>query len=102
MSSRSSHDDATLEELKSLLAEAEKALSAAGDQASEEVTALRIRLREALAEGKVKARLAYEYAREQAARADEAVHAHPYVAIGIAAGIGVLAGTLLGRNCRSH
>jgi ElaB/YqjD/DUF883 family membrane-anchored ribosome-binding protein len=97
----SSHDEATLEELKTLLADAEKALSAAGDQASEEIIALRARLREALTVGKIKARLAYEYAKEQAARADEAIHTHPYVAIGIAAGVGVLAGALLGRNCRS-
>ena len=97
----SSHDEATLDELKMLLAEAEKALSSAGDQASEEIVNLRARLREALTEGKAKARKAYEYAKEQAAYADEAIHAHPYMAIGVAAGVGVLAGVLLGRNCRT-
>lgn len=102
-SSRSSSavasDDSTLDELKALLAEAEKALSAAGDGASEEVVNLRGRLRDALAEGRATARHALDYAKEKAHLADEAIHTHPYVAIGIAAGVGVLAGALIARNC---
>lgn len=93
------HADATLDELKSLLAEAEKALSSAGDGASEEVTALRGRLRDALAEGRAGARRLYERAKDEAHRADEAIHTHPYVAIGIAAGVGLLAGALISRSC---
>lgn len=93
------HADATLDELKSLLAEAEKALASAGDTATEEVTALRGRLRDALDEGKAGARRVYERAKAQAHRADEAIHTHPYVAIGIAAGVGLLAGALISRGC---
>lgn len=96
------HADATLDELKSLLAEAEKALASAGDTATEEVAALRGRLRDALAEGKAGARRVYERAKEQAHRADEAIHTHPYVAIGIAAGVGLLAGALISRGCHNR
>lgn len=93
--------DSTLDELKGLLAEAEKALSTANGEASEEVVALRGRLRDALDEGKATARRAVEYAKEQAAHADEAIHTHPYIAIGIAAGVGLLAGALITRcSCK--
>jgi ElaB/YqjD/DUF883 family membrane-anchored ribosome-binding protein len=98
-SAAASSDDSTLDELKALLAEAEKALSSAGDGASEEVVNLRGRLRDALAEGRATARHALDYAKEKAHLADEAIHTHPYVAIGIAAGVGVLAGALIARNC---
>lgn len=99
--SAASSADSTLDDLKALLAEAEKALSSAGDQASEEVTDLRGRLREALAEGKATARHALDYAKEKAAVADDAIHTHPYIAIGIAAGVGILAGALIARGCNS-
>lgn len=91
--------DSTLDELKGLLAEAEKALASAPGEASEEVTALRDRLRGALEEGKVTARRALDYAKEQASHADEAIHTHPYAAIGIAAGVGLLVGALITRRC---
>lgn len=93
--------DSTLEELKGLLAEAEKALSSANGEASEEFAALRGRLRDALDEGKASARRALDYAKDQAAHADEAIHTHPYAAIGIAAGVGLLAGALITRcSCK--
>lgn len=92
--------DSTLDELKALLAEAESALASAADHPAEEIQALRARLRDALAEGKATARHAVELAREQASRADEAVRAHPYAAIGIAAGVGLVAGLVLGRQTR--
>ncbi|MBC8009205.1 MAG: DUF883 domain-containing protein [Burkholderiales bacterium] len=97
--SAASSADSTLDDLKALLAEAETALSSVGDHASEEVTSLRGRLREALAEGKLTARHALEYAKEKGAVADEAIHTHPYIAIGIAAGVGLLAGALIARGC---
>lgn len=90
--------DSTLDDLKGLLAEAEKALSSSGEEASEEITALRGRLRDALAEGKATARQAVDYAKEQAAHADEAIRTHPYIAIGIAAGVGLLVGALISRG----
>ncbi|MFH1498123.1 MAG: DUF883 family protein [Verrucomicrobiota bacterium] len=96
-----SAEESSVDELKSLLSDAEKALSAAGDDASEEITSLRDRLREALASGAPFARRALDAAKEQAKTADEFVHNKPYVAVGIAAGLGLIAG-VLAASCRCH
>lgn len=96
-----SAEDSSVDELKSLLADAEKALSATGDAASEEITSLRDRLREAISSGAPFARRAIDAAKEQAKTADEFVHAKPYVAIGIAAGLGLIAGALA-TGCRCN
>lgn len=98
--SSSASTESTLDDLKALLAEAETALASAAEKPAEEIHALRERLRSAIDEGKATARHAMEVAREQASRADEAVRAHPYAAIGVAAGVGLLAGLVLGRQTR--
>lgn len=91
--------DSTVEELKGLLAEAESALSQAGDSASDEVQALREKLRGVLADGQTTLKNVTAAARRQAARADEVIRENPYQAIGIAAGVGLLAGYLISRSC---
>ncbi|MBC7365401.1 MAG: DUF883 family protein [Undibacterium sp.] len=91
--------DSTIEELRGLLAEAEQALSSAGDAATDEVQALRERLRGVLAEGQATLKNVTAAARRQAARADETIRENPYQAIGIAAAVGLLAGYLVSRNC---
>lgn len=97
-----SAEESSVDELKSLLSDAEKALSSAGDSASEEITTLRERLRDALATGAPFARRALDAAKEQAKTADEFVHNKPYVAVGIAAGLGLIAGVLAaGCRCRN-
>ncbi len=98
-SQSSQSQSSTSDNLRQLIADAEKALSAAGDSASDEVRALRERLRDALDDGRAFAGHMSAFAREQAARADEFVHERPYVAIGIAAGIGAMLGVLLTRRC---
>jgi ElaB/YqjD/DUF883 family membrane-anchored ribosome-binding protein len=40
--------------------------------------------------------------RRQATRANKSIHANPYRAIGIAAGVGLLAGFIYSRSRRSH
>lgn len=103
--SRSDDDntsDNTADQIKSLLADAEKTLANVADRPAEEIAALRERMRDALDEGRASARRAVDYARAQANRADDAVHTHPYAAIGIAAGVALVAGILVGRGCRSR
>lgn len=95
----SNHAQAATDDLRRLLAEAEKALAATGDSASEEIKHLRERLRDALDDGRAFARHVTTLAREQAARADEFVHERPYVAMGVAAGVGAMIGVLLARRC---
>ena len=84
------------------LAEDARALmTATADVAGEKVSDARKRLAAALESGKeiygrVKAK-----AVEGAKAADEAVHEHPYQAIGIAFGVGAIVGYLVARRC-SH
>ncbi len=92
-------DSSTNEELKALLTDAEKALSSAGNDASEEIVNLRERLRNALSDGSNLTRRAVDMAKEQAKHADEFVHEKPYVAVGIAAGLGLIAGVLATGCC---
>jgi len=92
-------DSTANDELKSLLADAEKALAAAGDNASEEITSLRDRLRDAVSSGGTITKRAVELAKEKAHVADEFVHEKPYVALGIAAGLGLIAGVLVSGAC---
>ncbi|MDX2185840.1 MAG: hypothetical protein SFV32_02810 [Opitutaceae bacterium] len=88
----------TVDELRALLAEAERALANTGETASDELESLRDRLRSALDEGKRAAGRAAEYAKEKARCADEFVHTKPYTALAIAAGVGLLAGVLATRR----
>ncbi len=94
--------DSTVDELKALLREAESALSHAGDTASDEVQELRERLRDVLADGQATVKNLAAAARRQAAKADETIRANPYQAIGIAAGVGLLAGYLISRSCSNR
>ena len=82
------------------LAEDARALMAAtADVAGEKVGEARKRLAAALESGKEIYGRVREKAVEGAKAADEAVHEHPYQAIGIAFGVGALIGYLVARRC---
>jgi ElaB/YqjD/DUF883 family membrane-anchored ribosome-binding protein len=82
------------------LAEDARALMAAtADVAGEKVGEARKRLAAALERGKEIYGRVREKAVEGAKAADEAVHEHPYQAIGIALGVGVILGYLIARRC---
>jgi ElaB/YqjD/DUF883 family membrane-anchored ribosome-binding protein len=89
-----------LEELRSLVADAEKMVGDTLENSEDAVTALRARYEAA------QERLAdvYEGAKRKvtdgAKYTDETIRENPYQSIAIAAGIGLLAGLLLGRNSR--
>ena len=76
------------EDLRSLLHEAEQALSSTAGEAGEKFDELRTRLRSALGNG----RFSFEQMRAEATRrarqADKLVRENPYYAIGVAAGVG--------------
>jgi ElaB/YqjD/DUF883 family membrane-anchored ribosome-binding protein len=55
---------------------------------------------QALADGQETLERAAEFARKQAAWADERVRANPYAAIGVATSAGLLIGYLFARNFR--
>jgi ElaB/YqjD/DUF883 family membrane-anchored ribosome-binding protein len=84
----------------STLAEDARALMAAtADVAGEKVSEARKRLAVALENGKEIFGRVKEKAFEGAKATDQAVHEHPYQAIGIALGVGALIGYLAARRC---
>jgi len=94
--------DKIIADLKVLVADADALCRATAGQAGEKVAAARAKAEETLKaargrladlEGQVR-----ERGREAAQSADKFVHDEPWKAVGIAAGLGVLVGMLLGRR----
>lgn len=92
------HASRGVEELKAVLEDAEAALSSAGSVSQEKMAALRSRMDDAIESTREFYRHAREVTREQAERADQYVHDHPYKALGVAAVVGALAGVLVSRR----
>jgi len=94
--------DKLVADLKVVVADAEELLRATASQAGEKVVAARERIQASLATAKVKLgeaeRAAVARAKEAARATDDYVHDNPWQAVGIAAGIGVLLGLLIGRR----
>jgi len=90
--------DSTIDELKDLIREAEDALGSVGND--DQIDELRERLREAIASGESMISNLSDSLKYQARRADGAIRANPYQTIGIAAGVGLLAGYLLSRRSK--
>ena len=85
-------------DLRLVMRDAEDLLKATADEAGEKVKEVRSRLAAALESAKA----SYEQAQDktvQAAKAtDHVIREHPYESIGIAFGIGLLIGVLVGRR----
>ena len=86
-------------EMGHLADDARALMVATADVAGEKVSEARKRLAAALDRGREMYGRARERAIEGAKVADEAVHEHPYQAIAIGVGVGVLLGYLLTRRC---
>lgn len=94
--------DKLMKDLRLVMMDAEELLKATAGQAGEKVASARARAedsiraaREALAEA---GEAAVERGREAAESADVYVHEHPWTAIGIAAGVGLVIGLMLSRK----
>jgi ElaB/YqjD/DUF883 family membrane-anchored ribosome-binding protein len=87
----------TIEELKALIREAEEALGNSDEGDSDDIQALRERLRTVISDGEGTLRQITATLRRQAGRADDAIRAKPYQSLGLAVGVGVIAGLLLAR-----
>jgi ElaB/YqjD/DUF883 family membrane-anchored ribosome-binding protein len=89
-------------DLRTVISDAEELLQLTSSQTGERVAELRERMRENLRAARYKLEDAEEAIRErarEAARAtDDYVHDHPWKAIGIAAGAGLLVGLLISRR----
>ena len=88
----------TVDDLKSLLHEAESALSNTTGAAGDKFDELRDRLRTAVDEGKHSLDHLRRQASRRAKQADQLVRQNPYYAVGIAAGIGALIGIVAVRS----
>ena len=89
-------------DFKVLVADAEALLKATAGQCGEAMAAMRARATESLANAKVKLNeleeVAVVKAKAAAAATDQYVHEKPWQAVGIAAGVGLIIGLLIGRR----
>ena len=94
--------DKLVQDLKIVITDAEELLRATASTAGEKVVAAREKVQDSLQRAKVKLAEVEDVIIDrgkQAARAtDEYVHDNPWRAVGIAAGIGVIIGMLIGRR----
>ena len=94
--------DKLVQDFRIVVADAEELLKATASQAGEKVTAARERIQDSLHKAKVKLAEAEDVVvlkTKQAARVtDEYVHENPWRAVGIAAGVGLIIGLLIGRR----
>lgn len=91
-----------INDLKVVVADAEALLKATASQSGEKIAELRAKAQESLRVGKIRMAEAQEAllvrTREAADAADVYVHDNPWRAVGIAAGIGLVVGLLVGRR----
>jgi ElaB/YqjD/DUF883 family membrane-anchored ribosome-binding protein len=94
--------DKLVQDFRAVVADAEELLKATANQAGEKVAVARERIQDSLHTAKVKLAEAEDVLvqrSKQAARAtDDYVHENPWQAVGMAAGIGLVIGLLIGRR----
>ena len=94
--------DKLMDDLRLVIADTEELLRMTADQASETATEVRGRVQSRLQQARAElTRLqdaAVTKAKEAGHAADEFVHENPWKSIGIAAGIGLVVGLLIGRR----
>jgi ElaB/YqjD/DUF883 family membrane-anchored ribosome-binding protein len=98
MNTNSATADKLAADLKTVANDAEELLSELTDDASDKAQAARERLIAAIQDAKRTCDRLQDKAREGLQATDETIRSHPYQSIGIAAGVGVLIGFLLGRK----
>ena len=87
-----------VEDLRLLSRDAEAMLHATTGQAGEKMTELRGRLAATLESARATCRRLEEKAAAGAKVADQTIREHPYESIGVAFGVGLLVGVLVGRR----
>lgn len=96
------HKDKLMHDLRVVITDAEELLRVTADQVGEGATEVRGRIQSRLAAAKGELLhlqdLAVAKAKEAGHAADEYVHEHPWKSIGVAAGLALLIGLLVGRR----
>jgi ElaB/YqjD/DUF883 family membrane-anchored ribosome-binding protein len=94
--------DKLVQDLRVVVGDAEDLLKATASQTGERVQQLRARTEESLRGAREHLQQAGEsvsaQAKEAAREMNQQVHQHPWTAVGIAAGLGLVVGILLGRK----
>lgn len=94
--------DKLMADLRVVIADAEELLKLTAGQAGDKVADLRERMQARMAKAKEELahlqEAAVGQAREAAKATDHFVHERPWTAVGIAAGVGLIAGLLIGRR----
>jgi ElaB/YqjD/DUF883 family membrane-anchored ribosome-binding protein len=96
------HRDKLVADLKNVIADAEDMLRLSAGQAGDEAVRLRERVQVRLSSARERLgdlqHNAIEKAKEAGHAADDFVHEKPWVSIGVAAGVGLIVGLLIGRR----
>ena len=91
-----------MQDVKLVISDTEELLRATASQAGEKVSAAREKVQESLHRAKVKLAetedVLIDKGKQAAKVTDEYVHDNPWRAVGIAAGIGLVVGLLIGRR----
>ena len=94
--------DKLMQDLRVVVGDAEELLKVTASQGGEKMQQLRARTEESLRGVRTRLEAAGQdmdrATREAARQVDAQVHEHPWTAVGIAAGLGVVLGILLGRK----
>ena len=94
--------DKLAQDLKIVISDAEELLRATASQAGDKVSAAREKIQDSLRQAKAKLAevedILIDKGKEAARATDEYVHDHPWKAVGIAAGIGLVIGMLISRR----
>lgn len=94
--------DKLVQDLRNVIGDAEDLLRATASQAGEKAAAAREKIQDSLHRARVKLAEAEDVvldeAKQAARAADEFVHEHPWKAVGIGAGVGLIIGLLIGRR----
>jgi ElaB/YqjD/DUF883 family membrane-anchored ribosome-binding protein len=94
--------DKLVSDMKVVIADADELLRATAGQAGEKVAAARARIQDSMDAAKIKlaelSEASAEKAKAAARATDDYVHEHPWQAVGIAALVGLVLGTLICRR----
>lgn len=94
--------DKLMHDLRAVVGDAEELLKATASVTGERVEKVRARAEDSLRAARARmveaGQAAEARAREAARQVDQQVHEHPWTAVGVAAGIGLLVGILVGRR----
>lgn len=85
-------------DLQSVMRDAEELMKATSGQTGERVSEIRSRLTAAMENAKATAHRLQEKAVEAAKATDHVIREHPYESLGVAFGVGLLIGVLVGRR----